>query len=206
MNRSSFYPPFLKNSCLIAKTHKNLNQFGSFKTSSLQLSKKAFSLIEMLLALFILGFLFTVVSQKMFNRGQKVRTVFNDFIRLNNRLVSVSTLHSKTYRLVFQLDTEKTDQYWVEKKQTDFSTEEKADSLFQIDDSFYSEPQNLPPILDITKLETKGFTQEQGKVYIYYYPSALAQSAKIYFLRPGNQGKWILHLDPVTKKLQVWEK
>ena len=181
-----------------------------------KLSEKAFSLIEILLVTFIIGFFFTISSQKLFSKKQKVRNVFNKFIRLNNRLVSISTLHSKTYRLVIHLDTEKKDQYWVEKKQA-FNTSEESDeeevdseekepaSAFQIDDSFYSEPQEVPTLLDITKIETGGSVTEQGKVYIYYYPSALAQSAKIYFLRPDNQGAWTLYLDPVTKKLQAFK-
>lgn len=188
-------------------------------------SRKAFSLIEILLVVFIIGFLFTVGSQRIFNKDKKVRTVFDKFIRLNNRLVSISTLHGKTYRLVIQLDAEKKDQYWVEKKQAggEFaddaesekegseseddieseSEEQKTDNIFQIDDSFYPEPQNLPSFLDITKIETKGSSKEKGKIYIYYRPLALAQSVKIYFLRPDNQGKWTLYLDPVTKKMQV---
>ena len=180
-----------------------------------QKAEKAFSLVEMLLVLLLIGFFFTLSSKKIFNRGQKVRAVFDKFIRLNNRLATVSTLHSKTYRLVLQLDTEKKDQYWVEKKQAPSKSEEeedktdneeekeKTDSDFQIDDSFYSEPQTVSSLLDITKIETKDSSKEEGKVYIYYYPSALAQSAKIYFLRPDNQGTWTLYLDPVTKKLQV---
>ncbi|MCZ0933057.1 MAG: prepilin-type N-terminal cleavage/methylation domain-containing protein [Oligoflexia bacterium] len=170
-----------------------------------QKAEKAFSLIEMLLVLFIIGLLFTVTSQKFYNKGHKVRTVFDRLARLNNRLVSVSTLHNKTYRLVIQLNTEKKDQYWVEKKQAinESEEEEKTDSVFQIDNSFYSEPQNIPSLLDMTKIETKGSAKEEGKVYIYYYPSALAQSAKIYFLRPDNQGTWTLYLDPVTKKLKA---
>ena len=181
-------------------------------------NQKAFSLIEILLVIFVIGFLFTIGSQKIFNKGQKVRTIFNQFIRLNNRLVSVSTLHGKTYRLVLELDTERRDQYWVEKKQAfnlseeedseseeqdSESEEQKTDNSFQIDDSFYPEPQNLPSLLDITKIETKGSSKEKGRVYIYYYPSALAQSVKIYFLRPSNLGKWTLALDPITKKMQV---
>ena len=168
------------------------------KYSLRQKTKKAFSLIEILVAVLLIGFLFSISSQKLFNRGQKVRAVFDRLIRLNNRLVTVSTLHNKTYRLVLQLDIEKQDQYWVEKKQVF-----RGGEGFQIDDSFYSEPQKLPALLDIVKVETKSANKEEGTVYVYYYPSALAQATKIYFLRPENQGAWILYLDPVTKKLQV---
>ena len=177
------------------------------KQQKYKLGQKAFSLIEVLLVLFIIAFLIPFASQKLFKKGQKVRAVFDKLIRLNNRLVSVSTLHNKTYRLVIQLDTEKRDQYWVEKKQSigkfEEEEEEKINSDFQIDDSFYSDPQEVPSLLDITKIETKGSVAKAGKVYIYYYPSALAQFAKIYFLRPDNQGIWTLYLDPVTKKLQT---
>ena len=165
-----------------------------------QKAKKAFSLIESLLVIFIIAILFRFVSQRIYNKGQKVKTTFDQMIRLNNRLVTVSTLHGRTYRLVFQLSTDKADQYWVAKKE---NKEENPDSAFQIDPVFYSESQSLPAILDITKVETKKNSTEIGKVFIYYYPSALAQSAKIHFLRPDNQGRWTLYLDPVTKKLQV---
>ena len=174
-----------------------------------QKAKKAFSLIETLMVIFIIAILFRFVSQRLYNKGQKVKSAFDKIIRLNNRLVTVSTLHGRSYRLVFQLSAENTDQYWVEKKQVGSKTEnkeegqEKQDNAFQIDPSFYSEPQSLPAILDITKIETKNSSKETGQLYIYYYPSALAQSAKIYFLRPDNQGRWVLYLDPVTKKLQV---
>ena len=179
--------------------------------------QKAFSLIEMLVVILLIGFFIFVGSQKFFNKGQKVRSTFDKFIRLNNRLVSISNLHGNTYRWVIQLDTEKKDQYWVEKKSSSKISQEEneedeenkelednqMDSEFQLDESFYPEPEKLPALLDITKIETRGLSQEKGKVYIYYYPSALAQSTKIYFLRPSNQGKWVLSLDPVTKKLEV---
>ena len=175
------------------------------------ISQKAFSLIEVLLVFLIMGFLFAVVSQKFFNKTHKVRAVFDGFIQLNKRLVSISTLHNKTYRLVFQLDTEKKDQYWVEKKQTveKFKTKEKIENEeetkddFQIDESFYHKPQKVPSLLDITKINTKSAVKEEGKVYIYYYPSVLAQETRIYFLRPGNRGVWTLYLDPVTRTLEA---
>ncbi|MCY4320821.1 MAG: type II secretion system protein [Bdellovibrionaceae bacterium] len=169
-----------------------------------QKAEKAFSLIEILVVLFIIGILFTISSKNIFNKSQSVRTVFDKLIRLNKRLTSISTLHGKTYRLVIKLDTKNTDQYWVEKKIiTKSEEEEDNEEKFQIDDSFYSEPQSIPPLLDITKIETVNSSKKEGTVYIYYYPSALAQSSKIYFLRPDNQGVWTLYLDPVTKKLRV---
>ena len=183
----------------------------NIKQATGQKAEQAFSLVEILVVLFILVFLVTFSSQKLFKKGQKVKAVFEQLARLNNRLVTVSTLHNKTYRLVIQLDAEKRDEYWVEKKQTANRSEEeeeedKKDNEFQIDHSFYSEPQSIPSLLDITKIETRGSAKEEGKVYIYYYPSALAQKAEIHFLRLDNKGVWTLYLDPVTKKLRVLKR
>jgi len=84
-----------------------------------QKSQRAFSLIEMLLVFLILSFLIGFSSKYFRKKETKVRAVFEDFSRLNQRLVSLSHLKSKQYRLVFELSVEEPDRYWVEKKKED---------------------------------------------------------------------------------------
>ena len=169
-------------------------------------AQKAFSLIEMLLTILIIGFIIGFSSQFFVRKDKKVRSVFNDFARLNSRLINLSHLRSQRYRLVFKLSLKAKDQYWVEKQSQFTKTEQEEPSSaseFKIDESFYSKPQFLPSLVDIVKIETQSLSQEEGEVFIYYNASALAQETKIYFLRPDNQGKWVLHLDPASKQLRI---
>ena len=177
-----------------------------FKITLSEKAQKAFSLIEMLLTILIIGFIIGFSAQFFVRKDKKIRSVFDDFARLNSRLVNLSHLRSKRYRLVFKLSLKEEDQYWVEKQSRLTKTEQEEPSSageFKIDESFYSKPQSLPSLLDIVKIETQSLSQEEGEVFIYYSASVLAQEAKIHFLRPDNQGKWILHLDPAGKQLRI---
>ena len=187
---------------------------NSFKFS------KAFSLIEILIVLFILAFIFIFASQRFSRSEKKVKTVFDKMIHLNRRLATVSQLHNQTYRWVIQLNSEEPDQYWVEKKHSqnkmpntntaakksfNSSEEDEQKSEFVVDHSFYSEPETLPSFLDITQVERSLWTEAktEGQVYIYYYPKGLAQETAIQLFRSDNQGEWTLYLDPAAKTLQL---
>lgn len=197
---------------------------GYYKTTAFHRlilkSYKAFSLIEILVVLLIVAFIFTLTAKRFTRKEQRVKTVFEKLSRLNRRLSTLSKLHGRTYRWVIQLNNEEPDQYWVEKKQAvktgqlsmdivkgpvHLPEEEgkKEDSDFALDDSFYAEPEVIPPLLDITSLESSVWDKDktEGLAYIYYYPKGLAQETAIQFFRPDNQGRWTLYLDPVTKEL-----
>ena len=177
--------------------------------------KAAFSLIEILLVLFIIAFAFVLSSKIFARKDRKARIVFDKMIRLNRRLATVSKLRGKTYRLAIQLESEGPETYWVEKKQPSSAGPSgpsasapklsAEDSGFAIDKSFFSEPEAIPSFLTFTKAESplwkKGKTE--GLVYIYYYPQGLAQETSLQVFRPDNQAKWTLYLDPATKELSL---
>ena len=174
---------------------------------------KAFSLLELLLVLVIIAFVFTFVSRTVFRKDQRVKSVFEKLVRLNRRLVTASKLHSKTYRLAIESDKEGPEQYWVEKKErgqgalpeTKEKEKNKGNSGFALDDSFFSRPEVITPLLNITKVESPVWKEDktEGLVYIYYYPKGLAQELSIQFLRPDNQGRWTLYSDPATKNFHL---
>lgn len=178
-------------------------------------SSKAFSLIEILVVLLILAFIFSFIAQRISRKDEKIRTVFEKLIRLNRRLVNLSQLHNQTYRWVIQINSEGPESYWVEKKQiqnqiSEQSAEQKEDgettkSRFYLDDSFYPEPKNIHPLLNITKVDSSLWegSKTEGLVYIYYYPKGLAQETSIQFFRTDNQAEWTLYLDPITKNLRI---
>ena len=171
-------------------------------------SKKAFTLIELLLVIALIAFIFALSSKIFVKKRTRVKNVFNEWIQLNSRLARSSKLHDRVYRLAIQLNLEERDQYWVEKKSS-LKNPEKDNppeeiSEFERDTSFYEEPKPLMSLLDIAKVEQKDKTYDEGLVYIYYYPSSLAQETKIYFLRPDKpKAEWILHLEPVSKELKL---
>ena len=192
------------------------NRLFSTKSSS------AFSLIELLLVISIVVFAFGLVSQKLFRKKQKVRGVLNELTRLNRRLVVSSKLHNKTYRLVLFLSPEGPEKYWVEKKisskgglsssspppSTLSSDEGKPPAEFTLDSFFYPKPKIIPSFLEINEVESASWKEAktEGPVHIYYYPKGLGQETFIRFLRPDNQGRWTLYLDPVTKNLTSFKE
>lgn len=191
------------------------------KTLCFLKASRAFSLLEILIVLLIIAFVFTFVSRNFIRRGQTVKSAFENLVRLNRRLVVLSKLHSKTYRLAIQLNAEGPEQYWVEKKirsqssinftddaGTSTEGEERGQPDFVLDEAFYSEPEIIFPLLSITKVESSVWKEDKikGVVYIYYYPKGLAQETAIQFLRLDNQGRWTLYLDPVTKNFHILKK
>ena len=178
-------------------------------------SSKAFSLIEILLVLFILAFVMAFAAQRLYRPQKKVREAFNKMIRLNRRLATLSQLHGQTYRWALQLNKEGPDQYWVEKKQKQAKALKRSgaeleplktspqSSEFAMDKSFYPEPETLPAFLDMAEWESASEAKTEGLAYIYYYPKGLAQETAIHLIRPDNQGRWTLYLDPVSKSIQL---
>jgi len=182
-------------------------------------NQKAFSLIEMLLTFLIVAFLIGFSTKAFRKKERTVKKTFEELSRLNQRLISLSHLRSYHYRLVFDLGLKQPDQYWVEKKKKNldksldqFSSEPENTNekkplkeLFRRDESFYSEPATLPRFLNIIEVETQNKSQQEGRVFIDYTDSVLAQEMKIKIMRLDNQARWTLFLDPVSKQLKIIE-
>ena len=165
-------------------------------------SKKAFTLLEILVVLFIIVFIFTISSQKLFSKKVKIRKSFQDLIHLNRRLYVSSKLHNNNYRLVLNLNREEEDEFWVERKEKNNNKE------FILDENFFEEPQKITPLLDITEIEATLWKESKnsGLVYVYYYPKGLSQEMAFQFKRLDQAGQWTLYLDPVKKEFQLFNK
>ena len=167
-------------------------------------SKKAFTLIEILVVLFIIVFIFTIASKRLFSSEKKISSTFNNLIYLNRRLYTSSKLHRNVYRLALKLNSEDDDEFWVEKQETN----KESVKVFILDDNFFDKPQKINPLLSILSVESNAWPDPKtsGTVYIYYYPKGLSQELAVQFLRPSNQGRWTLYLDPVQKEFQLLKK
>lgn len=182
------------------------NIYHHFKSSS-----KAFSLIELIVVLFIISFVFGIVAQKIWKKPPKIKTLLNQIIRLNNRLVMVSKFRNKIYRLAIQINTKDPDMYWVERKNTvnpkvtTSSQKNYKKTDFVIDPRFYSKPQAIPDTIDILRIRNFSLKKDitQGLFYIYYHPKALAQETRIYLTQKHNHITWSLYLSPIEKTFQI---
>lgn len=160
-------------------------------------SKKAFTLIEVLVVLFILVFLFSLSINQLFSSGQKINKTFERLVLLNRRIYTSSRIHRNVYRLVFKLNAQQEDEYWVEKQEGE---------TFDVDSHFYDEPQRIPYPLSLELVERSQPEEQQedsSLFFIYYYPRGLSEAVALQFLRKDNQGRWTLYLDPVTKELNL---
>lgn len=177
-------------------------------------SNKAFTLIEILVVLFIIVSIFTITSRKLYSKDKKIKTAFVKLIRLNRKIQTLAEIHRNTYRLTFQINKDKPDKYWVEKQTINQKDEDgEAKTIFTIDEIFFSEPEKFNPMLNITAVETISQKDEVDSgssggnlFYIYYYPKSLAQETAIQVVRRNHQGKWTLYLDPIKKDLQLLSK
>ena len=86
--------------------------------------------------------------------------------------------------------------------------EGKPPAVFTLDSFFYPKPKIIPSFLEINEVESASWKEvkTEGAVHIYYYPEGLGQETFIRFLRPDNQGRWTLYLDPVTKNLTSFKE
>jgi len=164
-------------------------------------SKTAFTLLEILVVLVILVFIFQIASRRLFAKDTKINNTFKDLIHLNRRLAVSSKLHRKVYRLVFNLQSNKVDEFWVEKQERD----PKKGLQFVLDENFFKNPQKIHSLLKIQSIESLLWEESKtsGPVYIYYYPKGLFQELALQFLRSDNQGRWTLYLNPISKEFQL---
>ena len=168
-----------------------------------------FSLLEMLVVIFILMFIVLVITPRIYKPERKVKNIFKEFNRINKRLVNLSTLYEKDYRLVIDISVDGEDRYWVEKKEQvekkeDEDEEETLREDYFIDESFFEDPKPLA-LLDIVELQSLGGGEgvSEGQAYIDYSPKGLAQETVIHFFRASNQAYWSLYLNPVTRNFEL---
>ena len=164
-------------------------------------SQSAFTLIEILAVLLIVVFIFSLSGRMLFSREKKIRAVFQDLILLNRRLVMDAKTRRNVYRLALRLNPEGPEEYWVEKKEAS----EEGSGDFALDERFFSPPQKISPLLEISSVESVSWEEPktEGIIHIYYTPKGLAQETAIQFFRPDNKGRWTLYLHPVHKEFHL---
>ena len=164
----------------------------------IQALRKGFTLIEILIVLALLVFVFAIASSKLFSNKKKVSSVFTSLNRLNRKVATLSKVHGKTYRIVIEVNPNKPDRVWVEKHSNELG--------YKIDPSFYKEPSVIYPLLSITSVEKEEGITSEGLVYIYYYSKNLGPEVAIHLNRSDTRAPFTLYLDSIQREFHVINK
>ena len=151
--------------------------------------------MEVLIVLIILTVVLSWSARKMFNRKGQIKASLQTISRLNRSLDIRSRLHEKTYRLVFRLNPEGPEEFWVEKQ--------TADTTFIPDTMLLKAPKTLHPALSIVSVESENLPESktEGPIYIHYHPRGPGQETALYMERRDSGAKWTLYFHPVEREL-----
>ena len=178
--------------------HKFTQKFFS-KSGLKNTVQKAFTLMEVLIVLILVVFIMSWSARKMFSQKNKIRTSLQVLNRLNRSLDVRARLHGKTYRLVLQLNPNKPEKFWVEKK---------VEGGFVPDEMILKAPGILHPLLSVMSVESEGWPEAktEGLAYIYYHPRGLGQETALHLERQDTKARWTIYFDPITRELNVMDK
>lgn len=163
------------------------------------LCKRAFTLIEILVVLFIIGFFFSYAATKVFRKDAKIKDTFSEISSLNRRLYTASRMHKKNYRMVFKLSRRNTT-FWAEK--------ENPKNEYEIADSILKKNKKIHRLLSIESMEASYWDEEKtrGLAFIYYYPKGVGQETAVHFRRTDRNGNWTLYFPPLKREVEVINK
>ena len=175
-------------------------------------NKKGFSLLEILISITIVTSTLILGSTFIIKRkDNRKKSVFRQFVALNQQLDYSARLKRQTLRLVIDLD-EKKNSWWVEKKlpyirTSDLSSMTENQSPpptdFVMDTNFFAKPQKLPSELNFESVELSGQKDiiTSGKAYIPYFPEGQFGTALLKIKR-GNT-YWSLFIDHLHGDLTI---
>ncbi|WP_295904273.1 Tfp pilus assembly protein FimT/FimU [uncultured Bdellovibrio sp.] len=186
------------------------------------MSRKGFTLIEVMIVLAILGAVLLVGMPRIFKSNTNIKSVARHFIVLSKDVRNKARLTNSTYRLVIDLDSQD-GQYWVERangpqpvdpeayeKAKEKESEKKEDApppLFQIDKSITKKEQTLPGGLRFGSVETANMKAPltSGIAYVHFFPEGFVEAAAVQITN-GNNLTWTLVFNPLTGQADIIEK
>jgi prepilin-type N-terminal cleavage/methylation domain-containing protein len=180
-----------------------------------------FTLVEILIVLAILGGLAAIGVQKL-NRAENLKTAVRRITTIIKKSRIYAKLNNQTYRLVINIEKDKTHQYWVEsssktlvldpeKERETKKEEKKADAESGPTDGFgkasdiTKKVRDLPPGWYFTEIESAGQKQgtDEGLHYIYFLPQGVAEESVIQ-ITDRKKSTWTLYIPPLTTQTQIF--
>ena len=154
-----------------------------------------FTLIELVLVIFIMGLLLAMVFPKLtsFGRGD-LKLTSRHFIHTVQLLADRATATRRLYRLNYDLDNQ---QYWATVLQGD-------GEFVPVDPTIMTPVSLLEPvrIKDVTTLRQGEVTL--GKAYTQFYPTGMVEKTLLHLTR-GDQHDVTLIIKPLTGRVKVME-
>lgn len=181
---------------------------------NLRSNRKAFSLLEMMMVLAIIGGIIALGLGRIRKRDNDIKKVAREFYVLGKEIRNQARLKNSTYRLVIQLD-EGQQQYWVEsaqgfqgrideKAQEKLRDEEKTPEVFQRDQSVIKkDSKTLPSGLFFKSVET--LNQEPiltGIARIYFFSNGFVETAALQ-ITDRKKTTWTLIFHPLTGQADI---
>lgn len=156
-----------------------------------------FTLIELIVVVFLLGAFFSVAMPRLFKTGDmNLRSASRGLVTTIRYLYSKSIFEKRIYKLSFDIDT---GEYWAEVLEgNQFRSEE---------DSGYGR-RKLPSGVSFSDIQTE---RTQGKVgsgrdaFILFLPTGIVDSAVIH-LRTGEDNFFTLSTNPYTGATKVFDE
>ena len=200
------------------------SHWTTWKTASKSmLSKKGFTLIEIMIVLAIIGAVVAVAMPRMIKKEGNVKVVTRKILTLSKEIRTKARLNNSTYRLVIKMEDQKQHTYWIEKsngpvavdpeayeKEREESKDKPEDApppQYQVDKSITKNPLELPAPLRFASVETINMKSPvtSGTAYIHYFPEGFVEAAALQ-ITDGNKMTWTLVFNPLTGQADIVEK
>jgi len=188
------------------------------------MTKKGFTLIEVMIVLAILGAMIVVGAPRLFHKENNIKSIARHFIVLSREIRNKARLNNSTYRLAIRMEPNK-ETYWVErangpqmidpaKAEEDEKNKDKYDKdhpppppPFQIDKSLTKKETPLTGEMHFTSVETAGMKAPvtEGVAYIHFFAEGFVEAAALQ-ISVGKKLTWTLVFNPLTGQADIVEK
>lgn len=184
-------------------------------------NNKAFTLIEILVVLAIVGAVMVLGVRKL-NKAENLKTSIRKLSTVLKKTRAYAKLTNKTYRLVLKSDPKEPDSYWIESSNQTHLIDPKANDKFKLtmDKEKENNAGNFQPATDILsktrtlpkewsfgRIESTGKpeSQESELSYIYFFPQGVSEEAIIQITNK-NKTTWTLYLNPLLSNPEIFQE
>lgn len=193
---------------------------ASINQKSLLNRNNAFSLIEIIIVIMIIGGILSLsLSRMTFNKIDN-RKVFRDIVLAVKEIRNRAKLYNTSYRLVFKID-DKESSFWVEKstsptlidkefiaKQKELKDNKDEDEIppspFQVDTSYLKKEKELPEGYIVKQLESgpQDVVYTEGLAYIHFFPQGMVEPVALQIQDP-KKNIWTLVFNSLTGQADI---
>ncbi len=156
-----------------------------------------FTLIELMVVVFLLGAFFSVAMPRVFKTGDmNLRSASRGLVTTIRHIYSKAVFEKRIYKLSFNIDT---GEYWAEALEG---------NRFLLREDSGSGPRKLPNGVFFNDIQTE---RTQGKIgsgrdaFILFLPTGIVDSAVIH-LRAGKDNFFTLSTNPYTGATKVFDE